>query len=160
MLRGLADSGRVHDIALYTGNDDSIVLDLLTKHIFSEKEIVFAGGLLGHWAVWTREAVKILDTCKRLRNSNDSIPQAMLSLATEVTDCNAAFFDVQNNFAGCIPGIHEVLRRQGLLEGSWCLDSRETLSPGQSSEIERVYSAYPHLNDDVFVAENLDRWLN
>ena len=160
VLRGLADSGRVQDIALYTGNDDSIVLDLLTKHVFSEKEIVFAGGLLGHWAVWTREAVKILDTCKRLRDSNDSIPQAMLSLAIEVTDCNAAFFDVQNNFAGCIPGIHEVLRRQGLLEGSWCLDSRETLSPGQSSEIERVYSAYPHLNDDVFVAENLDRWLN
>lgn len=160
VLRSLADSGRVQDIALYTGNDDSIVLDLLTKHVFSEKEIVFAGGLLGHWAVWTREAVKILDNCKRLRDSNDSIPQAMLSLAIEVTDCNAAFFDVRNNFAGCIPGIHEVLRRQGLLEGSWCLDSRETLSPGQSSEIERVYSAYPHLNDDVFVAENLDRWMN
>ena len=159
VLRGLADSGRSQNIALYTGNDDSIVIDLLTKYVFSGVELSFAGGLLGHWAVWTREAVNILHACRRYRESQDPIPQAMLSLAVEVTDCNAAFFDVKNHFAGCIPGIHEVLRRQRLLEGIWCIDPAETLSSGQASEIERVCAAYPHLNDDAFVEENLDQWL-
>jgi dihydrodipicolinate synthase/N-acetylneuraminate lyase len=159
VLRGLADSGRSQNIALYTGNDDSIVIDLLTKYVFSGVELSFAGGLLGHWAVWTREAVNILHACGRYRGSQDPIPQAMLSLAVEVTDCNAAFFDVKNHFAGCIPGIHEVLRRQRLLEGIWCIDPAETLSSGQASEIERVCAAYPHLNDDAFVEENLDEWL-
>ena len=160
VLRGLVDSGRSDEIALYTGNDDSIVIDLLTKHIFSDVELHFAGGLLGHWAVWTREAVNVFHKCTRYRNSRDPIPQEMFSLAVEVTDCNAALFDVKNNFAGCIPGIHEVLHRQKLLDGIWCIDPKETLSPGQALEIERVSTQYPHLVDDDFVEEHLDDWLH
>ena len=151
VLRGVADGGRAGDIALYTGNDDSIVIDLLTQGI--------VGGLLGHWACWTRKAVELLNECKRVRGSK-TIPASLLTLATQVTDCNAALFDAANNYAGCIPGIHEVLRRQGLLEGTWCLDSAETLGPGQADEITRVHRAYPHLNDDAFVAEHLAEWLN
>jgi dihydrodipicolinate synthase/N-acetylneuraminate lyase len=151
VVRAVADAGRAGDIALYTGNDDSIVVDLLTPGI--------AGGLLGHWACWTRKAVELLKECKRLRGSK-TIPASMLTLATQVTDCNAAFFDARNNFSGCIAGIHEVLRRQGQLEGTWCLDANEGLSPGQAEEITRVYSAYPDLNDDAFVAEHLPEWLD
>ena len=151
VVRAVADAGRAGDIALYTGNDDSIVIDLLTPGI--------AGGLLGHWACWTRKAVELLNECKRLRGSK-TVPASMLTLVTQVTDCNAAFFDAPNNFSGCIAGIHEVLRRQGLLEGTWCLDANEGLSPGQAEEITRVYGAYPHLNDDAFVAEHLSEWLD
>ena len=151
VMRAVADAGRAGDIALYTGNDDSIVLDLLTQGI--------VGGLLGHWACWTHKAVELLTECKRVRG-NKTIPASMLKLATEVTDSNAAFFDAANGFAGCIAGIHEVLRRQGLLEGTWCLDPNEHLSPGQAEEISRVYRAYPHLNDDPFVAEHLSEWLS
>src|SRR5262249_24110969 len=155
-VRAVAESGR--DVALYTGNDDNIVMDLLTPCVFKvhgkrvERRIV--GGLLGHWAVWTRRAVDLLDDC-HAASSGESDPQALIRRSMEVTDCNAAFFDAANRFAGCIAGIHDVLRRQGLLEGTWCLDPRESLSPGQAEEIDRVYAAYPHLNDDCFVRENL-----
>ncbi|MDZ4288944.1 MAG: hypothetical protein U0984_13340, partial [Prosthecobacter sp.] len=114
------------------------------------------GGLLGHWSVWTRKAVELLADCRAI---GDSVPREMLARAIQVTDSNAAFFDAANAFAGCIAGLHEVLRRQGLLAGLWCLDPHEGLSQGQREEIDRVYRAYPHLNDDAFVAEHLDEWL-
>jgi hypothetical protein len=151
VIRAASESGR-DDIALYTGNDDNIVADLVTPFRFEangrpvERRIV--GGLLGHWAVWTHKAVRFFDECHRAAK-RDEIPASLLRRNVEVTDANAAFFDAANNFAGCIAGIHEVLRRQGLLEGIWCLNVNETLSPGQSEEIDRVYRAYPHLNDDT-----------
>lgn len=160
VVRAVAESGR-EDIALYTGNDDNIVLDLLAPYRFRvngkqvERRIV--GGLLGHWAVWTKRAVELLGRCHAVASA-ESIPTDLLRLAVEVTDCNAAIFDAANGFKGCIAGIHEVLRRQGLLEGIWCLDPYETLSPGQAEEIDRVYRRYPHLNDDAFVAEHLHKW--
>lgn len=162
VVRALAEAGRA-DIALYTGNDDNIVLDLLTPFRFRvgdktvERRMV--GGLLGHWAVWTKRAVELHAECRRLAGSGKPIPPALLHRASEITDCNAAFFDAANNFAGCIPGLHEILRRQGLLEGIGCLDPHETLSPGQREEVDRVYRVYPHLNDDEFVAQNRDAWL-
>ena len=159
VVRAVAEAGRADHIALYTGNDDTIVIDLLTEYFFGETRLGIVGGLLGHWACWTRKGVELLEECKRVRGS-ESFPASMLTLAAQVTDCNAAFFDPAHNFVGCIPGIHEVLRRQGLLEGTWCLDPAETLSPGQADEITRVSRAYPHLNDDAFVAENRDTWLN
>jgi len=208
VVRAVAESGR-DDIALYTGNDDNIVIDLLTPYRFSigdrvvERRIV--GGLLGHWAVWTRRAVELLEACHAgveggmptrsvgmsahdagwlgqseacpstaeggcataqkgtgTSQSSEPVPFShgeLLQLAVEVTDANAAFFDVAHHFAGCIAGLHEVLRRQGLLDGIWCLDPNETLSPGQSEEIDRVYRMYSHLSDDEFVAEHRDQWL-
>ena len=163
VIRALAESGR-DDISVYTGNDDNILIDLLTPYRFEvngkhvERRIV--GGLLGHWAVWTKRAVELLDECHKIAASGSDIPIEMLKRNVEVTDTNAAFFDTANNFAGCIAGLHEVLRRQGLFEGIWCLDSNETLSPGQAEEIDRVYRAYPHLNDDDFVKAHLDEWLS
>ncbi len=153
VVRAVIEAGR-DDITLYTGNDDSIVADLLTPFRFSSKERRIVGGLLGHWSVWTQRAVELLEKC---RNA-DATPK-LLRLGIEVTDCNAAFFDAANGFRGCIAGLHEILRRQGLLEGLWCLDEHETLSPGQLEEIDRVYHAYPHLNDDAFVARHRDEWL-
>ena len=158
VIRAVAEAGR-GDIALYTGNDDNIVLDLLTPHRFGGQEKRIVGGLLGHWSVWTRRAVELHEQCRMLSQSGQPIPAEMLRLAIEVTDSNAAFFDAANGFAGCIAGLHEVLRRQGLLEGLWCLDEHEALSAGQLAEIDRVYAAYPHLNDDAFVAEHRDEWL-
>jgi dihydrodipicolinate synthase/N-acetylneuraminate lyase len=161
VVRAVAESGR--DIALYTGNDDNIALDLLTPLVFQvngrvqERRIV--GGLLGHWAVWTRRAVDLLDQCHAVAHETGAVSRDLLQKSAEITDCNAAFFDAAHQFAGCIAGLHEVLRRQGLLEGIWCLDPRETLSPGQQEEISRVLKAYPHLNDDDFVREGRDRWL-
>jgi dihydrodipicolinate synthase/N-acetylneuraminate lyase len=164
VLRGVAESGRAKEISLYTGNDDNIVLDLLTRFRFATDhgpvELEIVGGLLGHWAVWTKIAVDQLLRCQEIKAMGSGIPEELLTLAAEVTDSNAAFFDVANGFKGCIAGIHEVLRRQGLMEGTWCLNPGEGLSPGQREEIDRVYAAYPHLNDDVFVAENGDRWLS
>lgn len=161
VVRAVAESGR--EIALYTGNDDNIVMDLLTPYLFQiggeRKELRIVGGLLGHWAVWTKRAVELLKECHSLASANQSVPQSMLKKSAEVTDCNAAFFDTPNNFAGCIVGLHEVLRRQGLFEGILCLDPRETLSPGQKEEIDRVCRAYPELNDDAFVRERRDTWL-
>jgi hypothetical protein len=161
VVRAIAESGR--DIPLYTGNDDNIVLDLLTPFTFSvngkQVEHRIVGGLLGHWSVWTRKAVELLDACHAAIHASAAIPPALLRKSVEVTDSNAAFFDAANHFSGCIAGLHEVLRRQGLLEGIWCLDPNETLSPGQAEEISRVYAAYPHLNDDAFIREHLASWL-
>jgi dihydrodipicolinate synthase/N-acetylneuraminate lyase len=161
VVRGVIESGRSDQIALYTGNDDNIVVDLLTEYQilkgsnFYSKRIV--GGLLGHWAVWNRSAVKLLE---KVHSGELNDVQQALVLANKVTDSNAAFFDAANNFAGCITGLHEVLRRQGLMEGIWTLDKNEDLSPGQKKEIDRVYESYPELNDDVFVRENIARWLS
>jgi dihydrodipicolinate synthase/N-acetylneuraminate lyase len=159
VIRSVADSGRAEEIALYTGNDDSIVVDLLTAFRFGGQALRIRGGLLGHWAVWTRCAVEMLDRIHAVTANGGPLSADWLSLAIEVTDSNAAFFDPAHHFHGCIPGIHEVLRRQGLLAGRWCLNPNEDLSPGQMEEIDRVYRAYPHLNDDDFVARNLDAWL-
>jgi dihydrodipicolinate synthase/N-acetylneuraminate lyase len=162
VVRAVAESGR-EDVALYTGNDDHIVLDLLTPSRFNvggrivERRIV--GGLLGQWAVWTRKAVELLDECHAVVSGGGAIPAELLRRAVELTDANAAVFDAANEFGGCIAGIHEVLRRQGLLQGIWCLDPHETLSPGQMAEIDRVCKAYPHLMDDDFVAEHREKWL-
>jgi len=158
VIRAVAAAGRAAEIALYTGNDDSIIIDLLTGYAIGAHRLRIVGGLLGHWACWTRKAVELLNDCKRVRDGK-SIPASLLTLGAQVTDCNAAFFDAANNFAGCIPGIHEVLRRQGLLEGTGCLDPAERLSPGQAEEITRVHAAYPTLNDDAFVAEHLGEWM-
>jgi dihydrodipicolinate synthase/N-acetylneuraminate lyase len=162
VVRGVIESGRADNIALYTGNDDNILVDLLTEYNISDgKKIIskrIAGGLLGHWAVWTHSAVKLLKDVHDGKFNNDI--QRTLALSNQITDSNAAFFDAANNFAGCIVGLHEVLRRQGLLEGLWTLDRNEVLSPGQKEEIDRVYAAYPELNDDDFIAENIDRWLS
>jgi hypothetical protein len=150
VVRAIAESGR-EDIALYTGNDDNIVLDLLTPFRFKingrivERRIV--GGLLGQWAVWTKRAVELHAKCRRVSTQGKAVPTALLRRAAELTDANAAIFDAAHDFAGCIPGIHEVLRRQGLLDGIWCVDAKETLSPGQKEEIDRVCRNYPDLQD-------------
>lgn len=163
VVRAVCNSPRCHDIALYTGNDDNIVADLLTTYQIIvdgktvEKNIV--GGLLGHWAVWAKTAVDLFDTVRSARQNASTIPADLMSLNIAVTDANAAFFDAANRFEGCIAGLHEVLRRQGLLKGIWCLDENETLSPGQLEEINRVYENYPLLNDDEFVAEHLENWV-
>lgn len=163
VIQAVCHSTRCEEIALYTGNDDNIILDLLTTYsVNTPKGIVnknIVGGLLGHWAVWTKKAVAQLAMIKKIKESNSDLDPTVLTLAQEVTDSNAAFFDAKNNYAGCIAGIHEVLYRQGLLKGIWCLDPAETLSPGQQEEINRVYNDYPHLHDDNFVKKNLDRWL-
>jgi dihydrodipicolinate synthase/N-acetylneuraminate lyase len=150
VLHGVADSGRGSSIALYTGNDDHIVLDLIT----SFRGLRIVGGLLGQWAVWTKKAVEMLECIQR-----DPGAPEWRRAASELTDANGAIFDAANGFRGCIAGIHEVLRRQGLLEGTWCLDREEGLSTGQRDEIGRVCAAYPHLADDDFMAANRDHWL-
>ena len=158
VVRAVAESGR-DDITLYTGNDDNLLLDLLTEYRVSGKSLRIKGGLLGHWSVWTKRAVELLDRVHEIVELQAPVPQELLSLAVQITDSNAAIFDPQYGFAGCIPGLHEVLRRQGLLPGTWCLDPKETLSPGQAEEITRVHDAYPHLHDDDFVAAHLAEWL-
>ena len=163
VIRGVVAAGAQDRVTLYTGNDDHIVLDLLTPfEVKREGEVVrvrIRGGLLGHWSVWTRGAVQMLEQI-RAAVAAGAIDESLLALDSRVTDCNSAFFDVANDFAGCIPGCHEVLRRQGLLQGIWCLDPHETLSPGQSQEIDRVCREHADLADDEFVAANLSRWLN
>ncbi len=156
VVRAVLDAGRETEISLYTGNDDNILIDLLTEFDFGGKKARIVGGLLGHWSVWAKTAVSHLDEAKA---SSGAPTKKLLTLAQQITDANAAFFDPAHSFAGCIAGLHEVLRRQGLLEGIWCLDPNEGLSPGQSEEIDRVYRAYPHLNDDEFVREHRDEWL-
>jgi dihydrodipicolinate synthase/N-acetylneuraminate lyase len=162
VIRGLVEARAEQRITLLTGNDDHIVLDLLCPYTVRRGDEQFTanitGGLLGHWCVWTRKAVELVAKVRRA-SIEQAIDPALLALDAAVTDCNAAFFDAANDFSGCIAGCHEVLRRQGLLEGTWCLDPSERLSPGQAAEIDRVYAAYPDLNDDAFVAANLDRWL-
>ena len=157
VIRAVDDAGRLDEIALYTGNDDNIVADLLTRFPWGGARI--AGGLLGHWAVWTKKAVELLEEVKQARKA-DTVPAGLLTRGAEITDANAALFDPQHQFSGSIAGIHEVLRRQGLLAGRWCLNPEEKLSPGQKEEIDRVYAAYPHLNDDDFVHQHLDDWLS
>lgn len=156
VVRAVTLSSRAEEIALYTGNDDNIVIDLLTKYRFDKNgkpvENRFRGGLLGHWSIWTAKVVELFHMLR------DAEPTAeLLTLAAQVTDCNSAFFDTAHNFRGCIAGMHEVLRRQGLITSICCLNPEETLSPGQAEEIDRVYAAYPHLNDDALVREYLSR---
>ena len=163
VIRGVGEAGAERRITLLTGNDDHIVADLLTPFTFRRGDapvtVRITGGLLGHWCVWTSKAVELVGRIRRSL-AEGALDPALLALDAAVTDCNAAFFDAANDFAGCIAGCHEVLRRQGLLEGAWCLDPHEGLSPGQAEEIDRVHRAYPELNDDGFVAANLDRWLS
>lgn len=161
VVRAVCHSDRHEEIAIYTGNDDNIVNDLLTTYQINvngqrvEKPIV--GGLLGHWSVWTKTTVDLFEKIKKAREK-DEISLELLTLAQEVTDANAAFFDPKHHFKGSIAGINEVLARQGILQGRWCLLEKEKLSPGQFEEIDRVYKDYPHLNDDAFVNENLVKW--
>jgi dihydrodipicolinate synthase/N-acetylneuraminate lyase len=157
VVRAIGDAGRA-DIALYTGNDDSIITDLLTPFPIGSGARRIVGGLLGQWAVWTHAAVRLVERVRAL--GDESIASSWLREASALTDANGAIFDAANSFAGCIPGIHEVLRRQGLVAGTWCLDPGEALSPGQAEEITRISAAHPALNDDAFVAENLDRWMS
>lgn len=162
VLRGVVEAGAEKMLTLYTGNDDNIVLDLVTPFTVMRQgrpvTLRFRGGLLGHWSVWTRNAIELFERCRKAASAG-YVDADLLALATRVTDCNSAFFDVANNFHGCIAGCHEVLRRQGLLDGIWCLDPGEDLSPGQAAEIDRVYRAHSDLSDDAFVRANLERWL-
>ncbi len=159
VVKGVVAARAEDRVTLYTGNDDHIVLDLAVpfavKRAGEEVRVRIRGGLLGHWSVWTRSAVSLFN-----RIQEAGIDENLLALDSRITDCNSAFFDVAHDFAGCIPGCHEVLRRQGLLQGIWCLDPGETLSPGQSEEIDRVYRDHGDLSDDAFVRENLERWLS
>jgi len=158
VVRAVMETGR-EGIALYTGNDDNIVADLLTPWEINGQRRFIVGGLLGQFGVWTKRAVELLEEIKAAREE-ETIPSKWLSLNAAWTDANAAVFDAANGFAGCLPGIHEVLHRQGLLPTVHCLNPHEVLSPGQSEELDRVSAAYPWLTDDAFVAENLDRWRN
>ena len=164
LVRGVALSERRDEIALYTGNDDNIINDLLTKYEFNinGKKITkrFIGGLLGHWAVWTKATVDIFEKIREYRDKEISeIPAELLTLNIKITDMNAVLFDAANGFAGCISGVHEVLRRQGIFKGIWCLSADEKLSPGQSEELDRIYADYPELTDDDFIKANLNEWL-
>jgi hypothetical protein len=162
VIRGVVAAGAEERVTLYTGNDDHIVMDLLAPFTFLRDgrpvTVRIQGGLLGHWSVWTRAAVQLLDRIHAAVAAGQA-PMDLLALDAQVTDCNAALFDVAHEFHGCIAGCHEVLRRQGLLQGTWCLDPGEGLSPGQAAELTRVARDYPHLTDDAFVAEHKDRWL-
>jgi hypothetical protein len=162
VIRGVVEAGAADRVTLYTGNDDHIVMDLLTPFSATTANgpitIRIKGGLLGHWSVWVKRAVELLDRIHAAVAAGP-IPADLLALDSQVTDCNAAIFDVANDFHGVIAGCHEILRRQGLLDGIWCLDPNETLGPGQKEEIDRVCAAYPHLNDDAFVRANRDKWL-
>lgn len=163
VVRGIVDAGAEDKVTLYTGNDDHIVLDLVTPFTVMRDgkpvTLRFKGGLLGHWSVWTKGAVEIFKRC-RAEAAKDTVSADMLALDSRVTDCNSAFFDVVNDFHGCIAGCHEILRRQGLLEGIWCLDPEEGLSPGQAEELTRVSRLHADLADDDFVRANLSRWLD
>jgi dihydrodipicolinate synthase/N-acetylneuraminate lyase len=158
VAKGLVAARAEERVTLYTGNDDHIVLDLLAPLLVrrgtEEVRVRIKGGLLGHWSVWTKYAVELLERLQKAKLTED-----LLALDSKVTDANSAFFDVAHDFAGCIAGCHEVLRRQGLLEGIWCLDPEEGLSPGQAEEIDRVLKVHADLGDDAFVAANLERWL-
>ena len=160
LVKGVMESDRTDEIALYTGNDDHIVMDLLTKFTCTvngeKREKFFVGGLLGQWSCWTKTAVEIFDECKKSQKSG-VISAQLLGTAEKLTECNGAIFDVANRFAGCIAGIHYILMRQGLMEGCWCLDPEEGLSPGQAAEIDRVCESYPEIGDDAFVSAYLNR---
>jgi dihydrodipicolinate synthase/N-acetylneuraminate lyase len=159
VVRAVCNSPRRDEIALYTGNDDNIIGDLITPYEFNingkKIEKRFTGGLLGHWAVWTSKAVELL---KEIKKGNLNY-ETLLRKNIAITDMNAVIFDAKNSFHGCIPGIHEVLRRQGLLEGTWCLNPDEKMSADQSEEIDRLYNDYPELTDDDFVKRFLEKEL-
>ena len=164
VVRAVAESGRASEIALYTGNDDNIVGDLLTNFRFEQDgkatSLRIVGGLLGHWAFWTRRAVDYWMECRRIvARQKIPVPSRMMTLNVQVTDVNAAAFDAAHNFAGAVPGVLEMLRRQGLVAGTYCLNPNETLSPGQVAEIDRVCAAYPDLSDAPLVEAKLDEWL-
>ena len=164
VVRALAESCRGGEIALYTGNDDNIVADLLTEFSFGGQEtdlprLRIVGGLLGQWAVWTREAVAMLRAIREQSAAGRLDYRHWLTYNAQMTDANAAVFDSVHDFHGCISGVHEVLRRQGLMQGIWCFNPVESLSPGQCEELDRVGRAYPHLTDDEFVAAHKDEWL-
>jgi len=165
IIRAVYDAGAEDRITLYTGNDDHIGLDLMVPVVVrspdgrTERRARIRGGLLGHWSVWVRPAVAMLERIHAVPDGAD-MPEDILALDSIVTDCNGAIYDAHNNLKGCIPGCLEVLRRQGLVEGTWCLDPNEVLSPGQSAAIDRVHAQYPEMNDDAFVANNLNRWLS
>lgn len=163
VVRGVVAAGAEDRVTLLTGNDDHIVLDLLAPFVAerdgAEVRVQIRGGLLGHWAFWTRRAVELVERIHQAVERG-SVDAELLAQDSKITDCNGAIYDCLNNFRGCIPGCHEILRRQGLMEGVWCLDPSECLSPGQAEEIDRVCAAYPELNDDDFVRANLDRWLS
>jgi hypothetical protein len=162
VVRAVVESGRAPEVALYTGNDDHIILDLLSDYemltAMGVQRVGIVGGLLGQWACGTCRAGALLETCRQARTSG-SIPTNLLTLANQLTDFNAALFDAAHGFAGCIAGIQELLCRQGLLANALCLDPQETLSPGQAEEIDRVCRDYPHLTDEGFVAEHIGEWL-
>jgi hypothetical protein len=162
VLRGVLAAGALDRVALYTGNDDHILLDLTLPFDLRDNGVTtrtwFKGGLLGHWSVWTASAIRQFEACKAARRK-ETVPADLLALDARVTDCNSAFFDVANNFHGCIAGCHEILRRQGLMQGIWCLDPEEGLSQGQMAEIDRVCREHADLSDDAFVAANLQKWL-
>jgi hypothetical protein len=162
VLRGVASANALDRITLYTGNDDHILLDLTLPFDLRDNGVTtrahISGGLLGHWSVWTASAIKQFEMCRAARGK-DNLPADLLALDARVTDCNSAFFDVANNFHGCIAGCHEILRRQGLMQGIWCLDPAEALSPGQMAEIDRVCREHADLADDAFVAAHLQKWL-
>jgi len=162
VIRGVVAARAEERVTLYTGNDDHIVLDLLTPFTFMRDgrlvSVRIKGGLLGHWSVWTQRAVELFTRIQSAVETGN-ITLELLALDGQVTDCNSALFDVAHDLRGCIAGCHEVLRGQGLLEGIWCLDPAEGLSPGQAAELDRVRADYPHLIDDRFVAEHRERWL-
>lgn len=161
VVRACALSERSNEITLYTGNDDNIVVNLMTKYRFTKDgktvEKNFEGGLLGHWSVWTKKAVEIFEKVKAERDNSEKTAE-LLTLVAEVTDTNSAFFDTANGFKGCIAGLHEVLRRQGLMENIYCLNPEEKMSEGQAEEINRIYAMYPHLHDDAFIKEHIAEW--
>ncbi len=173
VVRGVADAGRENDITLYTGNDDNIIADLLSPYVIRTsngeyKSLRIRGGLLGQFCVWTKKAVELLDEIHAIVSQADkqgssgtggTVPMEMLRKNIEMTDANAIIFDAANNFAGCIPGIHEILRRQGLLENILCLNPHEVLSRGQSEELDRIQRSYPWMQDDEFVKQGLETWL-
>ena len=154
LVKGVMESSRADEVALYTGNDDHIVLDLLTPFVHEGKKKYFVGGLLGQWSVWTNRAVEIFERCKAARESG-MIDAELLTVAEHLTEANGAVFDVANRFAGCIPGLHYVLMKQGLMKGTWCLNPDEVLSEGQAELIDTLWRIYPEVADDAFVAEFL-----
>ena len=164
VVRAVVEAGREKEITLYTGNDDSIVYDFITPYRFGSADTGrtarIRGGLLGQWACWTKRAVELHQRLQRVVAGDEAITPELLTLSAQITDANAALFDPAHNFAGSIPGVNEILRRQGLLDNRETLKREEVLSPGQYQEIDRVCAAYPHLTDDEFVAANRDRWLN
>lgn len=164
VVRGVIAARTEDRVTLYTGNDDHIVADLLLPFTHQrdgeDVTVRIVGGLLGQWSVWTKAAVDLHARCRAAVKAGNALPADLLALDSQMTDVNAAVFDVANDFAGVIAGCHEILRRQGLLEGIWCLDPAEALSPGQAEELTRVTEDYPHLTDDAFVARHLERWLS